>query len=144
MPSHRGHALRRGRCSLPGHGYLITAVTRNRIRWFDDIIIARAAARSFYADSVAWEAKTLAFVVMPDHVHWLLQLDGDLSEAVRRYKSLVSHQAGASIWQRGFHDRGLRREEELRQVARYIVANPLRAGLVDNILDYPYWDAIWL
>jgi putative transposase len=129
---------------LPGHGYLITAVTRNRIRWFDDIIIARAAARSFYADSVAWEAKTLAFVVMPDHVHWLLQLDGDLSEAVRRYKSLVSHQAGASIWQRGFHDRGLRREEELRQVARYIVANPLRAGLVDNILDYPYWDAIWL
>ena len=81
---------------------------------------------------------------MPDHVHWLLILNGDLSEAVRRYKSLVTHQVGARVWQRGFHDHGLRREEDLRRVARYIVANPLRAGLVDNILDYPYWDAVWL
>jgi len=29
-------------------------------------------------------------------------------------------------------------------VARYIVANPIRAGLVDNIGQYPYWDAVWL
>jgi len=29
-------------------------------------------------------------------------------------------------------------------VARYIVANPLRAGLVESVRDYPHWDAIWL
>ena len=35
-------------------------------------------------------------------------------------------------------------EEDLRAVARYIVGNPLRAGLVRNVLDYPYWNCVWL
>src|SRR5690554_6255787 len=128
MSSHRGHALRRGRCSLPGHGYLITAVTQDRSRWFEETANARAAARSFYADSVALEAETLAFVVMPDHVHWLLILNGDLSEAVRRYKSLVTHQVGARVWQRGFHDHGLRREEDLRRVCPLYRREPSQGG----------------
>jgi hypothetical protein len=29
-------------------------------------------------------------------------------------------------------------------LARYIVANPLRAGLVEHLGDYPHWDAVWL
>ncbi|MFV3290267.1 transposase, partial [Pseudomonas sp. NY11955] len=29
-------------------------------------------------------------------------------------------------------------------VARYIVANPIRAGLVSRVGDYPHWDAVWL
>ena len=35
----------------------------------------------------------------------------------------------------GFHDRALRRDEDTLSTARYIVANPLRAGLVKNIRD---------
>ncbi len=27
--------------------------------------------------------------------------------------------------------------------ARYIIANPVRAGLVYSVRDYPYWDAVW-
>ncbi|MGH8412134.1 MAG: REP-associated tyrosine transposase, partial [Pseudomonas sp.] len=38
----------------------------------------------------------------------------------------------------------IRRDEDLPAVARYIVANPLRAGLVEKIGDYPLWDAVWL
>jgi hypothetical protein len=38
----------------------------------------------------------------------------------------------------------LRRDENIRQAARYIVANPVRAGLVRRAADYPYWDCIWL
>ncbi|MFG6668574.1 transposase [Halomonas sp. HNIBRBA4712] len=89
-------------------------------------------------------AKTLSFVVMPDHVHWLMQLDSQLSEAVRRYKSHVSVSMGESAWQRGFHDRMIRDEESLVDVARYIVANPLRVQLVDDVNDYSFWDAVWL
>lgn len=81
---------------------------------------------------------------MPDHVHWLLQLNGNLSEAVRRYKTYVSLDIGQRIWQDGFHDRMIRKEESLKTVARYIVANPLRANLVDDIVQYSYWDAAWL
>jgi len=48
------------------------------------------------------------------------------------------------LWQKGYFDRALRREEDLKAMARYIVANPLRAGLVEHIGQYPLWDAIWL
>jgi len=36
------------------------------------------------------------------------------------------------------------KSEDLMKVARYIVANPLRAGLAGHLADYPHWDAIWL
>ncbi|MEG2798132.1 MAG: transposase, partial [Pseudomonas sp.] len=49
-----------------------------------------------------------------------------------------------TIWQKGYFDRALRREEDLKVMARYIIANPLRAGLVEHIGQYPLWDAIWL
>jgi hypothetical protein len=32
----------------------------------------------------------------------------------------------------------------LRHLARYIIANPIRAGLVERAGDYPLWDACWL
>ena len=95
---------------------------------------------------------TLAFIVMPGHLHWLLQLDDDvgLERVVRNVKSwsarrinAQSHRRG-QVWQRGFHDHALRREEDVAAVARYVVANPLRAGLVKQIGDYPVWDAVWL
>ena len=83
---------------------------------------------------------------MPDHVHWLLQLEGNgrLSESVRVYKAKVSLILRQQIWQRGFHDHALREEGDVRDIARYIIANPLRAGLAERVGEYPYWDAIWL
>jgi hypothetical protein len=48
------------------------------------------------------------------------------------------------LWQADFHDKTIRRDQELIKVARYIIANPLRANLVQYIGDYPLWDAIWL
>jgi REP element-mobilizing transposase RayT len=104
------------------------------------------------ASDSAGYTQTLAFVIMPDHFHWLLQLNShDLSAVVRRIKSRAAIRLnqrlgtlGSRIWQRGFHDHALRREEDVRDVARYVIANPLRAGLVSSIRDYPYWDASWL
>src|SRR5690606_41587155 len=48
------------------------------------------------------------------------------------------------VWEPAFHDHALRRDEDLRSVARYIIANPVRAGLVDRPGDYPFWDCIWM
>jgi len=67
-----------------------------------------------------------------------------LSEIVRRYKARVTRLLGRPVWQRGFHDHALRAEEDIVGVARYLVANPLRAGLCDKIGNYPYWNAQWL
>jgi REP element-mobilizing transposase RayT len=88
---------------------------------------------------------------MPDHVHWLVQLGQrqGLSQLVQRLKSDASRRlhrigVGGGVWARSFHDHALRAEEDLKVVARYIIANPMRAGLVDCIGDYPHWDAVWL
>ncbi|GEN29455.1 hypothetical protein HVA01_31010 [Halovibrio variabilis] len=129
---------------MAGGYYLVTVATQKRCPHFLTFEDACCASRSFYHPRVADSATTLSFVVMPDHIHWLLLLNGKLSEAVRCYKSYVSLGVGERIWQDGFHDRMIRQEEDLKAVARYIVGNPLRAGLVSNINHYSFWDAAWL
>ena len=49
-----------------------------------------------------------------------------------------------TVWQTGFHDHALRNNENMQDIARYVIANPLRAGLVRQIGDYALWDAAWL
>ena len=141
-----GKNLRKGRVSLPNQIYLVTAVTASRKPVFASFDAARLAARCFHDKDVEHQAQTLAFVVMPDHIHWLLQIaeSGDLSSAVRLYKAKVTMRLGQNLWQRGFHDHALRSDEDMRDVAQYIIANPVRASLVSSVGDYPHWDAIWL
>ena len=141
-----GKNLRKGRVSLPNHAYLVTIVTAHREPFFTAFTQARIAVQCFHDKNVVRHAQTLAFIVMPDHVHWLLQLgeNRSLSGVVRLYKSKVSINLHQRIWQRGFHDHALRNDEDIPGIARYIVANPLRSGLVTSVGDYPHWDAIWL
>ena len=138
--------LRQGRYSQAGQIYLLTLVTAGRERVFQDFSAARKAVRIFGEPAVRQYGTTLAFVVMPDHVHWLLELgsEGDVSAAVRVYRAKVSLALGRRIWQKGFYDRALRRDEDLVAVARYVVGNPVRTGIVDRVGDYPHWDAVWI
>ncbi|MGH8225665.1 MAG: REP-associated tyrosine transposase [Gammaproteobacteria bacterium] len=145
-------ALRKGRASLPGHAYLVTTVTRGRAPLFDDFTTGWAAAICFDDADILGDARMLAWVLMPDHVHWLIQL-GDidsLGAVINRLKSAsarranrVLHRKGA-LWARAFHDHALRAEEDLQSSARYVISNPLRAGLVARIGDYPFWNAVWV
>lgn len=145
-------ALRRGRFSHPGLVYLVTTVVRQRKPVFSDFALARLAIGQLRLGDARGRCHTLAFVLMPDHLHWLLQLQqGTLSALVGDFKAnaaKVVHralgQSGTPLWQRGFHDHALRRDEDLRAAARYLIANPLRAGLVRRVCDYPHWDAVWV
>jgi putative transposase len=149
-PGHR--ALRRHRISIPGQVYLVTFVTHRRVRWFDDVLAARCACHSL-TDARNWEeSRLLAWVLMPDHWHGLVELGErqSLARLVNRVKShsvrIVRRDGGVAerIWGDGFHDHALRSDEALVDAARYLVLNPFRAGLVRRIGDYPYWDAIWV
>ena len=141
-----GKDLRKGRVSLPGQAYHITTITLDRRPIFSDLRSVRLLINALRAAQTRDEATTLAFVVMPDHLHWLLQLEAgtSLSAVVGAVKAVTAHGLGARVWQGGFHDHALRQEEDLAKLARYIVANPLRAGLVQRVGDYPHWDAVWL
>jgi len=147
-----GADLRKGRYSETGRIYLITTVTEGRARVFEDFWCARLLIKELMVtDGMGW-SNTWAFVVMPDHLHWLVGLgETDLSQLVRRIKSCsaiainrLTGQEGRRLWQKGFHDHALRKEEDLKNVARYVIANPVRAGLVESVRNYPHWDARWL
>ena len=150
-PLYQTHKTRVGRYSEYGRIYLLTSVTKDRQRFFSDWRIGSLLAQQFEYAAHDNLAGSLAWVVMPDHFHWLIELKTlPLSELVARTKSKGNHLVNkalgrtGSIWQRGFHDRALRREEDVRVIARYIVLNPVRAGLVKRVGDYPLWNAIWL
>jgi putative transposase len=150
-PSQRGKDLRNGRYSETGRIYLLTSVTFGRQPLFNDWRIGRLVVDQFRNAEQKGLANSLAWVVMPDHFHWLVELKkGSLGMLMRRIKAgsalgvMRAGQTPFRVWQKGYHDRAIRREEDLQSVARYIVANPLRAGLVRRVGDYPLWDAVWL
>ena len=151
MPHERpsSHALRKCRVSLQNQIYLVTFVTEGRKQHFADFHCARLMVESL---KKSMHVKTLAFVVMPDHVHWLVQLldETSLSQVLHSVKSISGLRLNLHLkrkgrfWQPGFHDHALRKEEAIKDAARYIIANPRRAGLVASVRDYSHWDAIWV
>ena len=141
-----------GRYSSLGQVYFVTTVTAGRVPIFSDFKSARLVIREMQQVHVALLVNSLAWVLMPDHLHWLFQLGdtGALAQVMHRFKgrsarALNAMNSGNSrIWQNGYHDHALRKEEDVRGVARYLAANPLRSGLVAQIGDYSHWDAAWL
>lgn len=146
-----GSNLRRGRHSEPERLYLLTTTLLQRRPLFSDFRLARLLITELRAAHEQQQVTSLAWVVMPDHLHWLIQLQTtSLDELMRYIKSNSARQINqrlgtqGPIWQPGYHDRALRQDENLQSAARYIVVNPLRAGLVKRVGDYPLWDAVWL
>lgn len=152
MPTRpNSHRLRSGRNSEHGRAYLITTVIHKRQPIFSDWRIGRLLVAQFRRAHDSGLVSSIAWVVMPDHFHWLMQLhDGNLGSVIGATKArstqAVNNMTGrcGPLWQTGYHDRAIRDGEDLLPFARYIVANPLRAGLVEKIGDYPLWDASWL
>ncbi|WP_433768485.1 REP-associated tyrosine transposase [Pseudomonas putida] len=147
----KAHRLRTGRHSESGRIYLLTAVTYERQPIFQDWRVGRLVVNEFRKAQEDGNATSIAWVVMPDHFHWLVELhNGDLPKLMQTTKSrcarLINRKRDlcAPVWQKGYFDRALRHEEDLKAAARYIIANPLRAGLVTHVGDYPLWDAMWL
>lgn len=144
--------LRAGRHNARNQIYLVTSVTVRRGRLFASFKTGRILVAAMMEEHRAGHVESLAFVVMPDHFHWLLALTGEheLSTVIGRVKSRSSRlinrarERHGPVWQDGFHDHALRRDEDVADIARYVVANPLRAGLVSKFGDYPLWDAKWL
>lgn len=148
-----GHdALRKGRVSLSGQVHLVTVVCQDRRRRFDEWETASAVCKVLGTPSNWLDAQAMCWVLMPDQWHALVQL-GDqatVPRVMQRINSLTARAANSAfngrgrVWQPAYHDHALRKDENALACARYVVANPLRAGLVARLRDYPYWDAIWL
>ena len=149
---HNSHLLRKGRVSQPFHYYVVTVTTKNRNQLFTQLPIAQKVIKELYTLEDEQAVKTISYVLMPDHIHWQFQLLTKyvLAEVVKRLKgrstqsiNKLTHHTG-SIWQSDYFDHQIKNETDLVNQARYIVANPLRAGIVNSIGEYPFWNCIYL
>lgn len=146
-----GNQLLKGRHSESGRIYLLTTVTELRSPIFSDFHLGRLVVDQLRQAHDEGIVNSIAWVVMPDHCHWLLELrDKTLGELMCRVKSRSSvtvnqaKQSSGRVWQKGYYDRALRRDDDLKAAARYIIKNPIRARLTTRIGDYPLWDACWM
>ena len=137
--------------SVAGRAYVLTVATLFLRPVFRDPLAARAVAQ-LHLRNAPWGASTwLAWVLMPDHWQGLVVLGAteSLEALAGRFKAMSAravdprHCINGWLCGRGFQDRALADDESLVDAARYLVAAPRRAGLVDSLGQYPYWDTAW-
>ncbi|MGH8104731.1 MAG: REP-associated tyrosine transposase [Arenimonas sp.] len=146
---HPGHqALRKGRVSIPNQIYLITVCCNNKEKLFLDENAARVLSSTLHRVLQNQNSKILAWVVMPDHMHLALQLGEHetLGKTMNRINSCSAIAINkvikrhSPVWQGAYHDHALRDDEQLFAAIKYLISNPIRAGLVERLGDYPYWN----
>lgn len=139
-----------GRTSEHGRTYSVTTICHHRQPLFLDASAAEIVIdelRRLQQDGVV---ENFAWVLMPDHLHWLFSLrSGSLARCLQLLKGRSAHTINRqrdrteTVWQPGYYDHALRHEDAVRQLAEYIVLNPVRAGLVAEVDDYAHWWCAW-
>jgi putative transposase len=87
----------------------------------------------------------LAYCFMPDHLHVLAEgtsATSDLQRFISLYKQRTGYWFGerqlGRLWQEGYYDHIPRADERTLSIVKYILENPVRAGLAASFRDYPY------
>ena len=149
-PPKGSNFLRKGRASIKNRHYLITTTVLER-----KPVLKQAEAAGIILDSLHWLVKQEkiildAAVVMPDHVHFVAGLkQGPLAQVMRSLKRHTAKEinlllgSNGSFWQPQYHDHAVREDEDLHEVVLYTLHNPIRARLVKDFHDYPYWYCRW-
>jgi putative transposase len=124
--------------------YFVTTCTRSRCNAFHDVDFGHEAAALLVAYSARYGFAVSSYCLMPDHAHLLVAATTDessLCDLIRRWKQVTGFRwharRGGRLWQAGYFERVLRDDEPELAVARYIVENPVRAGLVTSAESYP-------
>ena len=89
------------------------------------------------------------FVIMPNHVHILMTLPGEMSleKAMQLIKGSFSYRANkelgfrGEIWQRGYSDVRILDDQSFQRHREYIENNPVKAGLANRPDEYPFGTA---
>ena len=132
------------------HRYFLTICTEDRARVFvraDGVHLVLVELSRTSVDHFA----VIAYCFMPDHLHLLVEGtrdDSDFQRFVRVFKQRSSfhwkRRTGSELWQRSYFEHVLRDDEDTFGVARYILENPVRAGLVANPEDYAFQGSLTL
>src|SRR5262249_13245786 len=110
------------------HTYFLTICTFKRIRHFDDSVCASETVATLLRTSAACGFGVIAYCLMPDHLHALVdgtRPDSNFLKCVAMFKQRAAFEYARSrrevLWQEGFFDHVLRNEDDVQNIAAYIV-----------------------
>jgi putative transposase len=127
--------------------YFVTICAHERQHLFGDVVddvmhlnALGQIAETFW-NSIPQHYPTVeldAFVAMPNHVHGILLLTGDVTDEQRptlghvigSYKAIVTRtirqQTGTQqvVWQKRYHDHIIRNADSLKRIRQYVLHNP--------------------
>jgi REP element-mobilizing transposase RayT len=119
-------------------------------KWLTEPAIARLVADALHFQHNR-TADLDSFTIMSNHVHVVLtpleKSDGSyhsLARILHSIKSFTSNQANrilgleGAFWQHESYDHYVRDPEELLRIRRYVLNNPVKAGLIDSIENWPW------
>lgn len=138
------------RYNVPGACYLVTTTVVGRSAIFRDRSLCLLLVQSldFYRKRMGF--KLLGYVIMPDHLHLIVQTnERTIAEVMRNFKSYTGKRIGVRLnegggcWQQRYHDSLLRSESSLLSALDYVHDNPVAAGLVEHPGDYELSSFLW-
>jgi putative transposase len=125
--------------------YSLRFGTRDRAPVFNDPNRVMLVLAQIVRAASETEIAIVAYCFMPDHLHLLVEGQTESSDCKRfiarakQYSGFYySREFGQQLWQRYGFERVLREDEPTEVVARYIVENPIRAGLVQRVDECAY------
>ena len=128
--------------------YHVYARGNDRGSIFDDDADRLAYLRLLGKVSSAMEWRCLAFCLMTNHVHLLLETPvGNLSRGMQRLQSSYTkafngrRQRTGHLFGSRFGSTLVESDEQLAAVAKYIDDNPIEAGICDRASDWPWSSA---
>lgn len=135
------------------HRYFVTICTDRKREVFANDEVVNLCLNVLKEVSHQYHFEVWVYSFMPDHLHILPEGKNEDSN-LRRFISVFkqrssfgflrncelrcSHYKTAKLWQENYYERVLRKDEDTTEVARYILNNPVRRGLVQHYLQYPY------
>ena len=136
---------------LPGFSYIgryrysLTFCTFDRRQLFLDAGTATMTWGHILRAGKNNDIETVAYCFMPDHLHLIAEgvsETADLKRFIAGAKQVSGFEyaqanRGSRLWQRYGFEHVLRDDESTQRAVRYILENPVRAGLVEHPRDYP-------
>ena len=127
-----------------GRVFIVTICTADRRAVFLDVDFGLECVRILERLRAERGNPVFAYCLMPDHVHLVVGVHegSPLPRFVQSWKSICvaawkARGGRRSFWQRGYHERAMRWREDLKAACLYVLANPVRKGLVREWREYP-------
>lgn len=129
-------------------GFVAVAFTANvqeRKRLFTDSMVYKIFQEILLNELKSYCCSAYVYLFMPDHLHTIIageKDDADIKGCIEMFKQRTGFwlytNKSSYHWQKDYYDHVIRKEDDMNAQIRYILLNPVRAGLVDSWKKYPY------